>query len=107
MKEALSSFVGIAVSLTLHLWPRARDWWANRRAKVLILLTFHVGGALAIWTLHCILGFSFPFALSCTPQGLASAGWAGTVGFIAGQSTYGLTTYAIPYVKARFHALHN
>lgn len=103
MKGSISALVGILLSLALHLIPRVRTWWDSKRGKVLILLSFHVGGAIAIWVLSCFLGFTFSFPVDCSAQGLASSGWTGAVGFIANQTTYGLTNYGIPYVKARIH----
>lgn len=104
-QQAISAFVGAALSILLQTVPHLKQWWADQRGKVLILLTLHVGGAVGLWLVACKLGISTGLPIACNLQGLANLGWTGTMGFVGNQATYGLTEYAVPTVKSRLQAM--
>lgn len=103
-QDAISSVVGVLVSLFLHI-PLVRRWWNKKRGKVLLLLGFHIGSALAIWAIACLVGIDTGLVVECNTNGLARLGWTGTLGFVSNQATYGLTEYGIPAAQQAYRRI--
>jgi len=95
-QQAISIFVGAALSVILQAIPPVKAYWERQVGKTLILLTLHLGGALLLWLLDCRAGVSTYVTMTCNYEGFLNMAWNGTLAFTSNQATYGLTNYAAP-----------
>ena len=99
-EQAISIIVGVVLSLVLQSVPPVKRMWERQPGKVLILLLVHIGGAVTLWLLDCKANINTGVTgIVCNWEGLGQMGWAGTLGFVGNQVTYGLQSYAVPPVR--------
>lgn len=98
-EQAISMIVGAVLSIVLQTVPKVKNWWTDQRGKVIILIALHIGSAVILWVIDCVLGINTGIYMICNWEGLGKMGWTGTLGFISNQTTYGLSEYGVPAAK--------